>query len=117
MATGSPKSRHPAPTIHEARLASGPSGAVEWGSVLTLAEAIARRRQELDIVVRGDDENANRKLAKTVEEAAGPASRPQPPHTSTAGPNALPHFHQISRSPAGHSFYETTKRKARKRKP
>jgi len=104
MATGSPKSRHPAPTIHEARLASGPSGAVEWESALTLEQAIARRRQELDIVVRGDDENANRKLAKTVEEAVGPASRPQPPHTSTAGPNALPHFHQISRWPAATLF-------------
>src|SRR6266702_2502002 len=56
MATGSPKSRHPAPTIHEARLASGPSGAVEWESALTLEQAIARRRQELDIVVRGEDE-------------------------------------------------------------
>src|SRR5438132_6690509 len=117
MVTDPAKLSQPAPTIHEATLAPGPSGAVEWGSGLSREEATARRQQELDIVVRGDDENANRNLARTVEEAVGPASRPQPPHTSTAGPNALPHFHQISRSPAGHSFYETTKRKARKRKP
>src|SRR5260370_14784066 len=67
------------PTIHEATLASGPSGAVEWGSNLTQEEAVARRQQELDIIVRGDDETANRQLAKTVEEQpAGPSRRIQP---------------------------------------
>src|SRR6266851_3224648 len=115
MATDPAKLSQPEPTIHEATLAPGPSGAVEWGSELSREEAISHRRQEVDIVVRGDDESAIRKLAKEVEETVGPASRPQPPHTSTAGPSALPHFHQRSRSPAGHSFYETTKRKARKR--
>jgi hypothetical protein len=117
MATDSAQSSELSPTIHEATLASGPSGAVEWGELLTFEEAVSQRQQERDIVVRGDDVNANRKRARTVEEAVGSASRPEPPHTTTAGTNALPHFHQKSRSPAGHSFYETAKRKARKRKP
>jgi hypothetical protein len=42
-----------------------------------------------------------------------PASRPQAPH-KRAGPMALPHFHQQNRSPDGHTFYETDKRKAKK---
>lgn len=103
------------PTVHEATLASGPSGAVEWGSVLTNQEAIDRRKNGLDIVVRGDDETANRRLAQRIEAGVGTPSRPQPPHTTTAGPHALPHFHQQSRTPGGHSFYETTRRKARRR--
>jgi hypothetical protein len=102
-------------TIHEAELASGPSGAVEWGAFIDMDAAVMRRRAGLDIVVRGDNVSANRALARTVEALVGPPSRPQFPHTSTAGSQALPHFHQQSRSPAGHSFYETEKRKARKK--
>jgi hypothetical protein len=101
-------------TIHEAELASGPSGAVEWSKELTFDEAVNRRKNEKDIVVRGKDETANRRLAGKVEATVGPASRPQFPHTNTAGRHALPHFHQRSRSPAGHSFYETRHLKARK---
>jgi len=105
----------PPPTIHEASLASGPSGAVEWDKLLDFQAAVARRRAGLDIVVRGDDLAANRSLARTVEASVGTPSRPQFPHTSSAGSQALPHFHQLSRSPEGHSFYETDKRKAKKR--
>lgn len=102
--------------IFEATLASGPSGAVEWGAELSLHDAVARRKLGLDIVARGDDEVSNKKLARAVEEAVGSATKPQPPHTNRAGKNALPHFHQKSRSPGGHSFYETEHRKARRKR-
>lgn len=105
----------PSPTIHEAELASGPSGAVEYGVPIDEAAAVARRKNGGDIVVRGDDTAANRSLAYKIEAQVGAPSKPQFPHTSTAGPQALPHFHQQSRSPAGHSFYETDRRKARKK--
>lgn len=105
----------PSPTVHEAGLASGPSGAVEYGSEIDEPAAVARRRGGEDIVVRGDGTAANRSLARKIEAQVGPPSKPQFPHTGWAGPMALPHFHQQSRSPRGHSFYETDKRKARKR--
>ncbi len=100
-------------TIHEATLAGGPSGAVLRGAELELATAAARRLAGRDVVVCGDDPDANRRLARAVEAAVGLPTRPQAPHRS-AGPHALPHFHQASRSPDGHTFYETEKRKARK---
>lgn len=106
----------PPPTIHEAERASGPSGAVLWGPEIDLTAAIARRRAALDVVVRGDDTRANRRLALQIESAVGPANRGVP-HQGSAGPLALPHFQQVTPPPAGHSFYETDKRKARKRKP
>ena len=104
----------PGPTIHIATRATDGSGAVEWSGLLTLAEAIDRRKNGLDIVVRGPDKRANRRLAYTVEAGVGPPSPPQFPHTATAGPHALPHFHQASRTPIGHSFYEVNNLKARK---
>jgi len=57
---------------------------------------------------------AARRVALQVESAVGPPSRPQFPHRR-AGPLSLPHFHQLNRSPDGHSFYETDKRKSRNR--
>jgi hypothetical protein len=105
----------PEPTVHAAEPASGPSGLVDWWDPeLTLEEAAERRREGLDIVVRGGDIAANRRRAREIEALVGTPSRPQFPHTS-AGPRALPHFHQHTRSPAGHCFYETSERKARKR--
>jgi hypothetical protein len=106
---------HPAPSIHEAEVAPGPSGAVEYGAEIDEATAVARRRNGEDIVVRGDDTATNRSLTYRIEAKVGPPSRPQFPHTSRAGPMSLPHFHQRSRSPKGHAFYETDKRKARKK--
>jgi hypothetical protein len=53
----------PAPTIHEAVLASGVSGAVEYGAEIDLNTAVARRRAGGDVVVRGNDLRANRTLA------------------------------------------------------
>jgi hypothetical protein len=106
----------PSPTIHEAELVPGSSGFVEYGAEIDEQTAVARRRAGSDIVVRGDDEVANRRKAYQIEAQVGPPSRPQPPELK-AGPNALPHFHQRSRrSPEGHAFYETDRRKAR-RKP
>ncbi len=103
------------PTVHEAELLPGPSGAVERGRELTRDEAIARRRDGLDIVACGDETRANRSLARGVEAVVGPPTRAQPPEPK-AGPLALPHFHQQTRDPEGRAFYETDKRKARKRK-
>ena len=105
----------PVTTVHVAELVPGPSGAVEYGMEIDEATAVARRRNGEDIVVRGDDTNANRARTYKIEAQVGPPSKPQPPHTSRAGQMALPHFHQKSRSLRGHAFYETDRRKARKK--
>ena len=82
---------------------------------IDFATAVARRQAGLDVVVCGEDIQLNRDLARAIESAVGPTTRPQKPH-KRAGPLALPHFHQQSRVPDGHAFYETDnpKRKARK---
>ena len=67
------------------------------------------------MVVCGAEGDANRRLAGQIEAAVGPRTPPQPPEPK-AGPQALPHFHQAARDPEGHLFYETGKRKARKKK-
>jgi hypothetical protein len=102
-------------TVHEAELVPGPSGAVEYGMEIDELAAVARRRNGEEIVVRGDDTGANRARTYKIEAQVGLPSKPQPPHTSTAGLMALPHFHQKSRLPRGHAFYETDRRKARKK--
>ena len=102
-----------APTIHEAALAPGASGLVEWGKELTQAEASDRRKQGLDVVVRGPDRVKNRQIAEAVELAVGPY-QVDPPHVS-AGPLSLPHCQQLNQPPFGHCFYETDKRKAKKK--
>jgi hypothetical protein len=104
----------PPPTIHEAERVPGPFGAVFRGAELDFAGAVARRQAGEDVVVCGDDEDANRLLAGQVEAAVGPRTRAQPPERN-AGPQALPHYHQISRNPDGHTFYEINRRKTRKK--
>ena len=103
------------PKVHKATLAGGPSGAVLKRAEIDFATAVSRRQAGQDVVVCGDDVNANRRLAQAIESTVGSATRPQTPHTRT-GPWASPHFHQRSRSPAGHTFYETENpgRKARR---
>jgi hypothetical protein len=101
-------------TIYEAAREPGLSGAVLRGDELAVASAVARRQAGEDVVVCGVDTDANRRLAFQVEAAVGLATRPQAPHTR-AGPMALPHFHQRNRSPEGHTFYETEKRKAKRK--
>ncbi len=102
------------PTIHEAERASDATGAVFWGDEIGFAGAVARRLAGQDVVVRGSDLGTNRALAQSVEAAAGAYMR-GPPHKRTAGPLALPHFQQATPPPEGHTFYETDRRKARKR--
>jgi hypothetical protein len=105
------------PRIHEATLASGPSGAVVRGAEMDLPTAISRRQRGEDVVVCGNNVKANGRLAQQIESAVGPA-KPSPPHKD-AGPHALPHFQPVTRPPAGHTFYETDnpKRKARVHQP
>jgi len=103
----------PTPTIHVAERASGPSGAILYGLEVDFNVAVARRQGGLDVVVRGDDTDANRRLAERIEAAVGPAPMRQAPHRR-AGPLALPHCQQAIPPPEGHTFYETEHRKARK---
>ena len=103
------------PTIHEAERASGPSGAVEGGPALTVAEAVQRRKDGSDIVVRGPNQGKNRQRAQEIETAVGTPITHDVPH-ARAGPLALPHFHQVSRDPDGHSFYELGNRKAKRKR-
>jgi hypothetical protein len=105
----------PVTTIHEAELAPGLSAAVEYGKEIDEPTAVARRRNGENVVVRGKDGDANRSRAYKVEVQVGPPTKPRSPHTISAGPMALPHFQQKSGSPIGHTFYETPRRKARKR--
>jgi hypothetical protein len=115
MAETDTKSRtSEAVSIHEAELASGPSGAVIKGKVILFDAAVQRRRERKNVVVCGENRKANRRLARQIEEAIGP-SEPHEPHP-TAGPAALPHFQSRVKARSGHTFYETEKRKARKRR-
>jgi hypothetical protein len=113
MATDAPEPPSPETTIHKASRTFDGSGWVEYGEELTESEAADERRRGNDIVVRGNDLAKTRALARRIEAMVGTPSRPQFPHSS-AGRHALPHFHQHSRSPEGHCFYETPKRKARR---
>jgi hypothetical protein len=110
-ATGPPK-----PNIHEAELASGPSGGVYRGAEIDFDQAVASRKNGQDVVVCGDELKANRSLAERIEAAVGPYVR-SPPHRQYAGPRALPHFQQQDPEHEGHTFYETPKQKAMRRKP
>jgi hypothetical protein len=106
----------PPPTIHEAALASGPSGAVIRGAEIDRDTAIARRQAGENIVVCGDDLAANRDLARRIEAAVGPYKR-EVPHRRLAGARALPHFQQQDPNHPGHTFYETPNRRALGRRP
>jgi hypothetical protein len=102
--------------VYEAILASGPSGIVECGAALTDEEAIKQRQAGRDIVVCGPNGRANRARARKIEEGAGTPVIDEPRHQN-AGPHSLRHFHQASRNPPGHSFYEDSSgRKARRRR-
>jgi hypothetical protein len=110
-ATGAQKA-----AIHEAELASGASGAVNRGAEIEFAVAVAQRQKGQNVVVCGDNLNANRSIAERIEAAVGPYVR-SAPHKQYAGPRALPHFQQQDPDREGHTFYETSKQKATKRKP
>src|SRR4051795_11474659 len=87
----------PPPTIHEAEPASGPSGAILYGPEIDFDAAVARRRAGQDVVVRGQDQRANRRLAQAIEAAVGPCIRSDP--HDKAGPLALPHYQPKPRPP------------------
>lgn len=106
----------PPVTIHEADLASGPSGAVIRGAAIDFGTAVARRQAGKDVVVCGDDLKANRRQAEQIEAAVGPWVR-SAPHKQSAGPSALPHFQQQDEDHEGHTFYETPNLRAMRRKP
>jgi hypothetical protein len=102
------------PRIFKAERAEDGSGIVFRLLELTEAEAVLERQSERDIVVCGDDLMANQKLAQKIEAAIGRCVR-SAPHAS-AGLDALPHFQPENRPPKGHSFYETPRRKARRKR-
>jgi hypothetical protein len=87
-------------------------GAVEYAAEIDFDTAVVRRRAGGNVVVRGPDVDANRRLAFSIESAVGTCVRGDP-HRS-AGPHALPHYQPKSRPPDGHTFYETPRRKARR---
>lgn len=76
-----------APTIHEAEPAPGPSGAIRFGPEIDFEHAVAKRQAGQDVVIRGADTDANRRLAYRIEAAVGPPTRPQAP---SAGPGRWP---------------------------
>lgn len=88
----------------------GPNGRVRRASVVSAAEAILVRQADGDVVVCGPDKRANRTQAREIEAAVGPWKREEP-HDS-AGAFSLPHFQQVVKPPAGHTFYETDNRKS-----
>src|SRR5438132_11686085 len=98
------KAPYHSPRIYEAKLGSGPSGVVVKGREIDLQTAIAERRAGRDIVVCGNDVDANRRQAQAIEAAVGLCKR-HDPHAK-AGPRALPHYQQDMTPPNGHSFYE-----------
>ena len=105
-----PASSPPQPEIFEATLGFG--GAVIKGAALTQAQAEDRRKVGLDVVICGPDVAVNRRVARSIEFNANGRYMQQQPHLKTAGPKALPHFQPLPRPPAGHTFYESAKRKA-----
>jgi len=108
----------PPPTFHEAELEPGPSGRVLWGAEIEFDAAVARRQTGQNVVVCGDDAGANKRQAGLIEATVGPCKRSDP-HIRHAGPQALPHYQQTQRTPAGPAgltFYDTARRKARRKK-
>ncbi len=99
------------PSIYQATL--GSYGAVCRHLPIDLQTAIEERKAGRDVVVCGDSRKANDKLAKHIEQTANGRSKQCPPHPS-AGRHALPHYQPLDRPPAGHTFYETDRRKAKR---
>jgi hypothetical protein len=103
------KSERQGPAVYEARLEA--DGAVKKIRAISVTDAVLLRQQGKDVVVCGNDLASNRNLAGSVEKQANGKWRRCPPHAS-AGPKALPHYQPVFRGPSGHTFYETSRRKA-----
>lgn len=97
------------PEIYEGELTE--DGGVRRLRGITIAEAVALRRNGTDVVVCGNDLATNRKLAASIEFQANGRWKRCTPHAK-AGPKSLPHYQPATRGPEGHTFYETTHRKA-----
>lgn len=98
------------PRIYEAERLT--SGGVRKRREVSEAEAVELRRRGVDVVVCGGDVATNLAVAGRIEQMANGRWVLHRPHAH-AGPQALPHFQPQTRSPGGHTFYETNKRKAR----
>jgi len=109
------------PKIFKAEAPRATNGVVWWfGSELAIEAAILHRQRGGNLVVRGTNKKANRRVAQQIEDAVGVWVFDKP-HKNSAGEDALPHFHRLpnadgERIPPGHTFYEVDKSKA-KRKP
>jgi hypothetical protein len=101
------------PKIYKAILGAG--GDVIRGAQITEAEAATERQAGRDVVVCGQILLDNYSLAAKIERAANGGCRACPPHYMM-GPGAMFHFHADPRPPDGHCFYETVKRKSKKKK-
>src|SRR4051812_32291939 len=99
------------PTIHKALCRA--NGDVVKKSNISITEAVQERKAGRDIVVCGDDVQANNDLAKQIEQSAHGSYKRCGAHAS-AGANALNHYQPDPRNGVtDHSFYETKSRKAR----
>ena len=98
------------PRIHEA-VREG-DGSIRRARELTIEEAVELRQNGIDVVVCGGNVTSNRNLGRVIEEQANGRWEIHRPRES-AGSGALPHFQPAARPPGGHTFYETSKRKAR----
>jgi hypothetical protein len=103
--------RDPRPVRGVFEAYTGPGGSVHRGAKINLKRAEALRRSGRDVVVCGADDSSNRERAASIERNANGAIKHCGPHPN-AGPNALWHYQPHSRPPEGHTFYETTTRKA-----
>jgi hypothetical protein len=97
------------PQIFKASL--GSEGRVIKGEQIDQAEAEVLRKAGQDVVVCGPDHRANRSLAGQIERNANGTAKRCPQHPN-AGRYALPHFQPDPRPPEGHTFYETSNRRA-----
>jgi hypothetical protein len=112
MAKAKKKPAPPLPTppqIFEAT--RGSQGRVTRGAPIDQAQAETRRKAGLDVVVCGADHRANRSLAGLIERNANGTVKRCPPHLNE-GPYALPYYQPDPRPPDGHTFYETSHRRA-----
>jgi len=104
------------PVIRSASL--GENGAVLSHAIVhSIREAAEIRRRGGNVVVCGPNEDRNQDVAEAIERDSVVGYPSQHivaclPHQS-AGPEALPHYHEVPRFRHGHTFWETSVQKAR----
>jgi len=97
------------PRIFKASLRA--DGSVVKGSEINESEAVGERQTQREVVVCGNDPDANNELAKRIEHAASGSYVRHGTHR----PNGLNHYQPLARPPAGHTFYETKNGRARRK--